>query len=263
MSKVMEIMNQCGIVPVVVIDDVNDAVDTANALLEGGVGVMEITLRTEAGLESIRKVAEECPDMLVGAGTVLSLEQCKQAIENGAKFIVSPGFDPEVVDYCIENDVAICPGCVTPTEITAARNKGLRIIKFFPANVYGGVKALKALGGPFTDIRFIPTGGASLDNLSDFIDPKVYAVGGSWLCNRKDIQDRNFEDIANVCYKSIDVLVGLKDENGEDVAIKDLLVSGGAVTTISKEKLAYQLALRGFEVDGSKYTKGNVVIEVK
>ncbi len=263
MSKVMEIINQCGIVPVVVIDDVKDAIDTANALLEGGVGVMEITLRTEAGLESIRKVAEECPDMLVGAGTVLSLEQCKQAIENGAKFIVSPGFDPEVVDYCIQNDVAICPGCVTPTEITAARNKGLRIVKFFPANVYGGVKAIKALGGPFTDVQFIPTGGASLDNLADFIDPKIYAVGGSWLCNRKDIQEGNFANIADVCYKSIDVLVGLKDESGNNVAIKDLLAEGGVVTTTCKEKLAYQLALRGFTSEDGKYTKDNVVIEVK
>ncbi len=263
MSKVMELMNQCGIVPVVVIDDVKDAVDTARALLEGGVGVMEITLRTEAGLGSIKNVAEECPEMLVGAGTVLSLEQCKQAIENGAKFIVSPGYDPEVVDYCIQNDIAICPGCVTPTEITAARNKGLRVLKFFPANVYGGLKAIKALGGPFTDIRFIPTGGASLDNLADYNDPKVYAVGGSWLCDRKDIQDGNFANIADVCYKSIDVLVGLKDEEGNDVAIKELLVNGGIVSTINEEKLAYQLSLRGFTSSDNKYTKDNTVIEVK
>ena len=263
MNKVMELMNQCGIVPVVVIDDVNDAVDTAKALLEGGVGVMEITLRTEAGLGSISKVAKECPDMLVGAGTVLSLDQCKQAIENGAKFIVSPGFDPEVVDYCIEKDVAVCPGCVTPTEITAAINKGLKIIKFFPANIYGGLKALKALGGPFTDIRFIPTGGASLDNLADYNDPKVYAVGGSWLCDRKDIQKGNFANIVDVCYKSIDVLVGLKDESGNEVAIKDLLVNGGIVTTINEDKFAYQLNLRGFSSKDGKYTKDGLIIQVK
>lgn len=263
MSNVMEVMNKCGIVPVVVIDDVADAVDTANALLEGGVGVMEITLRTEAGLESIKRVAKECPDMLVGAGTVLTLDQCKQAIENGAKFVVSPGYDPEIVGYCQDNDIAVTPGCVTPTEITAARNQGLRTLKFFPANVYGGLKALKALGGPFTDITFIPTGGASLENLGDFIDPKVHAVGGSWLCNRKDIEEGNFEKITDICYESIDVLLGLKDDKANDVAIKDLLTNGGSVTTISQDKLGYQLALRGFASEDGTYTKGDIIIEVK
>ena len=263
MSNVMDLLNNCGIVPVVVIDDLSDAISTAEALYEGGVGVMEITLRTEAGLDSIKKVSEEYPDMLVGAGTVLTLDQCKQAVENGARFIVSPGFDPEIVDFCIEKDIAICPGAVTPTEITAARNKGLRVVKFFPANVYGGLKALKALGGPFTDIRFIPTGGANLDNLADYADPKVFAVGGSWLCDRKDIQNGNFANITDVCYKSIDVLVGLKDEAGNDLAIKDLLVNGGAVTTISEDKLAYQLSLRGFTGQDGKFTKDDLVVEVK
>ena len=263
MSKVMESLNLCGVVPVVVIDDVKDAVATAEALLEGGVGCMEIVLRTDAALDAIAKVAADCPEMVVGAGTVINLEQCKQSIENGARFIVSPGFDSEVVDYCIENDVPVCPGTVTPTEITAARNKGLRVVKFFPANVYGGVKALKALGGPFFDMQFIPTGGANLSNLSEYIDPKIYAVGGSWACDRNDIKNGDFANITDICYKSIDVLVGLKDEAGNDVAIKDLLVDGGTVTTAASDKLDYQLGLRGFEADGNKYTKDDVVVEVK
>lgn len=263
MSKIIELMNQGGIVPVVVLEDANDAVNTANALLEGGVGFMEITLRTDAALESMARVAKECPDMIVGAGTVLNLDQCKQALEHGAKFIVSPGSDTEVIDYCLENDIPICPGCVTPTEITAARNKGIQVVKFFPANVYGGLNAIKALSGPFFDVRFIPTGGVSLDNLADYDTPSVYAVGGSWLCNPKDIKNGDFDKIADVCYKSVDVLIGLKNEAGEDVALKDLVANGGTVSTINADKLSFQMNLRGFASEGSTYTKDDVVIEVK
>jgi len=133
------------VVPVVVIDDAKDAVPCANAMVAGGVDVMEITLRTAAALDSIKAVADNCPDMLVGAGTVLNLEQCKAAVNAGAKFIVSPGIDAEVVSWCIENGVAVTPGCVTPTEITLAVNLGLKVVKFFPANVYGGLNAMKNL----------------------------------------------------------------------------------------------------------------------
>lgn len=263
MSNVMELMENCGIVPVIVLDDAADAVNTANALLEGGVGFMEITFRTDAAAESIKNVSKECPNMVAGAGTVLNLDQCKEALANGAQFIVSPGSDDEVVDYCIANNIPVTPGCATPTEITALRNKGLQVVKFFPANVYGGLKAIKALSGPFTDVRFLPTGGISLDNLADYINPKIFAVGGSWLCSKDDVNNGEFDKITDVSYKSIDVLVGLKDENGGDVAIKDLLVNGGTVSTISKDKLAYQLNLRGFVAEDGKYTKDGVVVEVK
>ena len=132
-----------GVVPVVVLDDAKDAIPTARALLAGGVDVMEITFRTAAAADSIKAVSENCPDMLVGAGTVVTLDQCKQALECGAKFIVSPGFDPEVVSWCVERNVPITPGCVTPTEIMAAMKLGLNVVKFFPAGVYGGLKAMK------------------------------------------------------------------------------------------------------------------------
>ena len=142
-------MRTCGIVPVVVVENADDAVETAKALLRGGVDVMEITFRTAAAPESIRRVAAEVPDMLVGAGTVVTLDQCQQAVECGAKFIVSPGYDEEVVAWCCEHDVPVTPGCVTPTEIMMALKHGLKVLKFFPANVYGGLGALKSLSGPF------------------------------------------------------------------------------------------------------------------
>ena len=176
---VLKRLEQSGIVPVVVLDDAKDAVPTARALLAGGVDVMEITFRTAAAADSIRAVSEQCPDMLVGAGTVITLAQCEQAVACGAKFIVAPGFDPEVVSWCVEHGIAVTPGCVTPTEIMAAMKLGLRVVKFFPANVYGGLTAMKSLSGPFGGIRFIPTGGVNAQNLGEFIAaPYVHALLG-------------------------------------------------------------------------------------
>ena len=133
---VKEIISESFLIPVVVIDDAARAIDTARALLAGGIKVMEVTLRTEAGLKVIENAAKSCPDLLVGAGTVLSLEKCKEAVSRGASFIVSPGYDKEIVDHCLANKVPVFPGCVTPTEITAALKAGLEVVKFFPANVY-------------------------------------------------------------------------------------------------------------------------------
>ncbi len=198
--KVLDRLHGCGVVPVVVLDDVKDAVATANALLAGGVDVMEITFRTAAAADSIKAVAENCPDMLVGAGTVITLEQCKQAVECGAKFIVSPGFDEEVVRWCVERSVPITPGCVTPSEIMAAMKLGLTVVKFFPAGVYGGLSAMKALSGPFGGIKFIPTGGVNSHNIGEFIAaPFIHAVGGSWVCPKADIAAGNFERITELC----------------------------------------------------------------
>ena len=149
---------------------------------------------------SIKAVSESCPDMLVGAGTVLNLEQCKLAVKMGAKFIVSPGFDREVVAYCLENGISVTPGCVTPTEITAAVNMGLKVVKFFPANVYGGLNAMKNLSAPFVGIKFIPTGGVNAKNVREYIEaPYIHAVGGSWVCPKADIAAGNFEKITALC----------------------------------------------------------------
>ena len=188
------------VVPVVVLDKPEDAVPTANALLAGGVDVMEIPFRTAAAAESIKAVSEQCPDVLVGAGTVINLEQCKKAVEMGARFIVSPGFNLEVVQWCIDNGVAVTPGCVTPTEIMSAVNLGLKVLKFFPANVYGGLTAMKALSAPFPGIKFIPTGGVNGQNIGEYISaPFIHAVGGSWVCAKADINAGNWDKITALC----------------------------------------------------------------
>jgi len=199
----------CGVVPVVVIEDAKDAVPTAQALLAGGVDIMEITFRTAAALDAIRAVARECPDMCVGAGTVLTLEQGKAAVEGGAKFIVSPGFNTELVSWCKETGVNVTPGCVTPTEITEALSMGIDVLKFFPANIYGGLDAMKALAAPFGKVKFIPTGGVSDKNLSDYMGiPYIHAVGGSWLCAKADIAAGNFGKITELCKKARQISLG-------------------------------------------------------
>ena len=198
--EVLERLARAGVVPVVVLDDAKDAVPTANAMVAGGIDVMEITFRTAAAPDAIEAVAKNCPDMLVGAGTILNLEQCKLAVAKGAKFIVSPGFDAQVVAWCIENGIAVTPGCVTPTEITAAVNMGLKVVKFFPANVYGGLNAMKNLSAPFVGVKFMPTGGVNAQNLREYIDaPFIHAVGGSWVCPKADIAAGNFERITQLC----------------------------------------------------------------
>lgn len=208
---VLERIKKCGIVPVVVLDNPENACPTANALLAGGMDVMEITYRTSAAAEAIKAVSQNCPDMLVGAGTVITLEQCKQAVSLGAKFIVSPGFDPEVVQWCIDNGIAVTPGCVTPSEIMAAMKLGLNVIKFFPAGVYGGLSAMKALAGPFVDIKFIPTGGANAQNIGEYAAaPFIHAVGGSWVCPKKEIEAGNFEKITALCKEAKQAALGFE-----------------------------------------------------
>ena len=190
----------CGIIPVVVTDRAEDAVPVANALLAGGINVMEITLRTPEALDAILQVAKNCPDMLVGAGTVLSTQQCKDSINAGAKFIVSPGLDTSVANICITDKIPIVPGCVTPTEITQALSLGLDIVKFFPSNVFGGINAIKALSAPFQNVKFIPTGGINSGNLAEYISaPFIHAVGGSWICTQSDIVNSRFDKITSLC----------------------------------------------------------------
>ena len=188
------------VVPVVVLDKVEDAVPTAKAMAAGGVDTMEITFRTACAPEAIKAVAENCPEVLVGAGTIVNLEQCKLAVEMGAKFIVSPGFSDEVVGWCVENGIPVAPGCVTPTEIMAALKHGLKMVKFFPANVYGGLNAMKNLSAPFVGLKFLPTGGVSNANIKEFIDTSfIHAVGGSWVCPKADIAAGNWEKITQLC----------------------------------------------------------------
>ena len=208
---VLKRLAQSGVVPVVVLEDAKDAVPTAKAMLAGGIYVMEITFRTAAAADSIKAVAQECPDMVVGAGTVINLEQCKLAVECGAKFIVSPGYDEETVAWCCDNGIPVTPGCVTPTEIMMALKHGLKVLKFFPANVYGGLSAIKSLAGPFGGVKFIPTGGVNAQNLAEFISsPYIHAVGGSWICPKADIAAGNFDKITALCKEARKTLLGFE-----------------------------------------------------
>ena len=207
MKKELDRLAAAGVVPVVVLDDAKDAVPAARALLAGGVDVMEITFRTAAAADAIRAVSEGCPEMLVGAGTVVTLDQCRQALECGAKFIVSPGFDPKAVSWCAERSVPITPGCVTPTEIMAAIRLGVHVVKFFPAGVYGGLNAMKALSAPFGGVKFIPTGGVDAKNLKDYLEaPFVHAVGGSWLCPKKEIAAGKFDVVTALCREASQIV---------------------------------------------------------
>ena len=208
---VLKRLAQSGVVPVVVLEDAKDAVPTAKAMLAGGIDVMEITFRTAAAADSIKAVAQECPDMVVGAGTVINLEQCKLAVECGAKFIVSPGYDEETVAWCCDNGIPVTPGCVTPTEIMMALKHGLKVLKFFPANVYGGLSAIKSLAGHFGGVKFIPTGGVNAQNLAEFISsPYIHAVGGSWICPKADIAAGNFDKITALCKEARKTLLGFE-----------------------------------------------------
>lgn len=208
---VSERMSNAGIVPVVVLENAADAVPTARALMAGKVDVMEITFRTDAAEDSIRAVAEQCEGMVVGAGTVVNLEQCKRAVAAGAQFIVSPGYDEEVVAWCVENQVTVVPGCVTPTEIMAAMKHGLKVLKFFPASVYGGLSAMKALSAPFGSVRFVPTGGVNEKNCGEYSSaPFIHAIGGSWVCTKQDIAAHNFEKITQLCLAARAAILGFE-----------------------------------------------------
>ena len=185
-----------GVVPVVVLEDVNDALPLARALVNGGLAVAEVTFRTAAAKESIRIMSEAYPDMLVGAGTVLTVKQVDEAVEAGAKFIVSPGFDPEVVDYCLSKDIPIYPGTVTPSEVSQAVKRGLNVCKFFPAEQYGGVSTIKALSAPFNMVKFMPTGGVNANNLKEYLScNKIVACGGSWMVKADLIKAHDFDKI--------------------------------------------------------------------
>ncbi|MFA5015450.1 MAG: bifunctional 4-hydroxy-2-oxoglutarate aldolase/2-dehydro-3-deoxy-phosphogluconate aldolase [Actinomycetota bacterium] len=211
MNNVLERIGNMGLVPVVVIDDENLAVPTAKALIDGGLEIMEITMRTEQGILAIKKVKEAFPDMLIGAGTVLSIEKAKESVDAGAEFIVSPGLDLKIVKWCIDSGIAVTPGIVTPTEINRALEFGLTILKFFPANIFGGIKGCEALYGPYRMVKFIPTGGISNDNLQDFVSkPYIHAIGGGWLCKPADINEKKFDKITGIVKESINRLLGFE-----------------------------------------------------
>ncbi len=186
------------LIPVIAFQSINETEPVLTALLRGGVDYAEITFRTDCAAEAIVVARKKFPEMTVGAGTVINAVQCQAAIEAGAQFIVSPGLSEEVALLCKKNEIPYYPGCVTPTEIMKAISLGLDVVKFFPTNVYGGLKAIKALSAPFPKLRFIPTGGVDLENLSEFIaSEKVFAVGGSFMLK---------SNIEEVCKKAMQIV---------------------------------------------------------
>jgi 2-dehydro-3-deoxyphosphogluconate aldolase/(4S)-4-hydroxy-2-oxoglutarate aldolase len=197
MKMTLEALGQIGLVPVISIDRPEDAVPLAHALLAGGVGCVEITFRTAAAQEALDRITGECRDILVGAGTVLTVQQAEQATHAGAQYIVSPGFDATLVDWCQQHNVPVLPGVATPTEINMALAKGLKLLKFFPSEELGGVRMLKALHGPYQEVRFIPTGGINAKNLPEYLAlPNVVACGGSWMATGSMISQGHFDEIA-------------------------------------------------------------------
>lgn len=196
MSTVTEKISTLGVVPVVVLEDAKDAAPLAKALVEGGLPCAEVTFRTDAAEESIKIMTSEYPDMFVGAGTVLTIEQVDRAVAAGAKFIVSPGFDPEIVDYCLSKEISVFPGCITPSEVVQAVKRGLKAVKFFPAEQFGGVAAIKAIAAPYVGVKFMPTGGINAKNLESYLScDKIVACGGSWMVKSDLIKEGKFNEI--------------------------------------------------------------------
>ncbi len=196
-----------GIIPVVVLDDAKDAAPLADALCEGGLPCAEVTFRTAAAADTIREMVKAHPEMLVGAGTVLTTEQVDRAVEAGAKFIVSPGFNPKVVKYCQEKGIPMTPGLQTPTEIEAALELGLKVVKFFPAEPAGGLKMIKAIAAPYVDVQFMPTGGISADNVRDYLAyDRIIACGGSWMVKNDLVKAGNFAKIQELVREAADIV---------------------------------------------------------
>lgn len=204
MSTFYESLNKARVVPVIKINDAAKAPQLARALLAGGMSVIEITFRTGVAAEAIRAISREVPEMTVCAGTVLTPEQAQAALDAGAAGIISPGANPEVVRYCTERDIPVIPGCATPTEVESCMRMGLHLVKLFPAEVVGGVKMLKALAGPYAQMRFMPTGGISPQNLPDYLAlPNVAACGGSWIAPEKLIDNDRFDEISELARQAL------------------------------------------------------------
>lgn len=194
------------VVPVVVLDDAEDAAPLAEALIKGGLPCAEVTFRTEAAEESIRIMNKKYPDMLVGAGTVLTTEQVDRAVAAGAKFIVSPGFDPEIVDYCLEKKIPVFPGCISPSEVAQAVKRGLKVVKFFPAEQAGGLAMLKAMAAPYTMLKFMPTGGINTKNLKEYLGfSKILCCGGSWMVKGDMIKNKEFDKITEMTKEAVEL----------------------------------------------------------
>jgi 2-dehydro-3-deoxyphosphogluconate aldolase/(4S)-4-hydroxy-2-oxoglutarate aldolase len=211
MNKILERLGTIGIIPVIKIDDPEKAVPLARALIAGGIPCAEVTLRTAQGEEALRRIGAEVPDILLGAGTVLTTAQVEKAVSAGAAFIVSPGFNPRVVDHCIQRGIPVTPGCSSPSDIEQALERGLDVVKFFPAEQAGGLDYIKAVAAPYPGIKFIPTGGINAANISRYIAyEKVLACGGSWMVQAELIGAGDFPRITALCREAVLSMLGFE-----------------------------------------------------
>ncbi len=200
------------LIPVAVIENSDNAMPLGKALIEAGLPVVEVTFRTEAAEESISILTREMPELFVGAGIVLSIDQVKKAVGAGAQFIVSPGFNPKVVDYCVNNDITIIPGVNTPTMVEWALDRGLKLVKFYPADLSGGTKMLRFLSGPYPQMRYMPTGGINSESLIKYLKlGSVIACGGSWIVKKDLISAKKFDEITRL---TRDAISRIKSELG-------------------------------------------------
>ena len=211
MNPVLKQMQEFGIIPVVVLNDTKDAEPLGKALVEGGIPCAEVTFRTEAAEECIRIMADKFPEMLVGAGTVLTTEQVDRAIAAGAKFIVSPGLNPKVVKYCVEKNIPITPGIITPSEMEQAIELGLEVVKFFPAESFGGLKTIKSMAAPYNKMMFMPTGGINPENVKEYLKfDKILACGGSWMVAGNFVKEGKFDEIAKLVAEAKEIVKAIR-----------------------------------------------------
>ncbi len=209
--NIIDEISKIGIVPVIALDDAKDAEPLAKALCDGGLPCAEVTFRTAAAEESIRIMAEKFPEMLVGAGTVLTTEQVDRAVGAGAKFIVSPGLNPKVVKYCLDKNVPILPGTANPSDVEAAIELGLEVVKFFPAEAAGGINMIKSMAAPYTKMRFMPTGGINASNLKEYLDfNKIVACGGSWMVKKDLVAAGKFDEITRLTREAVTAMLGFE-----------------------------------------------------
>jgi len=211
MNAIFEQMQSIGIVPVIALNDVKDALPLGQALIDGGLPTAEITFRTAAAAGSIKAMADQYPELLVGAGTVLTTTQVDEAIAAGAKFIVSPGLNPRTVEYCVKNNILIIPGCATPSDVEIAIEFGLEVVKFFPAEQAGGLAYIKAMAAPYGQVRFMPTGGINPVNVKEYLAfSKIVACGGSWMVKPELINEGKFDEIRKLCQEAADIVKAIR-----------------------------------------------------
>ena len=270
MNKVLEEISKIGIVPVIALDDDKDAEPLAKALIDGGLPCAEVTFRTAAAEESIRIMSSKFPELLVGAGTVLTTEQVDRAVNAGAKFIVSPGLNPKVVKYCVDKGIPVTPGTANPSDVEQAIELGLEVVKFFPAEAAGGLNMIKSMAAPYVNMKFMPTGGINASNVCDYLNfNKIIACGGSWMVNKAMVAAGDFAGIEKLTREAVETMLGFELKH-IGINAKDESEADGVATALNRmfgfEKKAGNSSIfagTGFEIMKSPYlgTNGHIAVQ--